>query len=132
MVGKHWKHSPILAWLFSSCEADVEEVEAVVPIHGLIDHHDRYNGKRVKVRGHVGSIGWEVWGGHQPGLSDFVLLGPLGGPHPNYAAFCRVDRSYVAEFRGLRQGQAVIVSGRYRYEEGTRPVELEDCRRVSE
>ena len=122
--------------LIGSCgdlpESDVAEVEAAVPLHGLIDDHDRYNGKRVKVRGHVGSIGWEVWGGHQPGLSDFVLLGPLGGPHPNYAAFCRVDRSHVAEFRGLRQGQAVIVSGRYRYEEGTRPVELEDCRRVSE
>ena len=126
----------VILALIGSCgdlsESDVEDVEAVVPIHGLIDHHDRYNGKRVKVRGHVGSIGWEVWGGHQPGLSDFVLLGPLGGPHPNYAAFCRVDRSHVAEFRDLRQGQAVIVSGRYRYEEGTRPVELEDCRRVSE
>ena len=71
--------------LMGSC-SDAEEVGAVVPLHGLIDHHDRYNGKRVKVRGHVGSIGWEVWGGHQPGLSDFVLLGPLGGPHPNYAA----------------------------------------------
>ena len=124
----------VLAYIGSfgdSSEPDVDDVEAVVPIHGLIDHHDRYNGKRVNVRGHVGSIGWEVWGGHQPGLSDFVLLGPLAGPHPNYAAFCRVDRSHVAEFRDLRQGQAVIVSGRYRYEEGTRPVELEDCRRVT-